>query len=144
MVLVALLLLGTCVGFRGSVGRSGGRRGLSGGLLAARRPEKSLERSRDWSRGPRRAPTRFVALRRPALAVWRGVETRGRQRGAFFELLKQVSQTRRLDDQPCRGFAHSQLGCRSKRCVGCLERWCPPWLRFTAVSNLCERCLGLH
>ena len=112
MVFGGGVLLGTCVGFKG--------------LLGARRAEKSLERSRDWSRGPRRAPTRFVALRRPALAVWRGVETRGRQRGAFFELLKQVSQTRRLDDQPCRGFAHSQLGCRSKRCVGCLERWCPP------------------
>ena len=40
MVFGGGVLLGTCVGFKG--------------LLGARRAEKSLERSRDWSRGPRR------------------------------------------------------------------------------------------
>ena len=60
MVLGGVALLGTCVGFQGSVG------GSAGG-----------EVSRDWSRGPRRAPARSVALRRPALAVGHGGLARG-------------------------------------------------------------------
>ena len=50
MVFGGGVLLGTCVCHQGSVGGSGGRRGLSGVFLAAeqaRRAEKSHERSRD-------------------------------------------------------------------------------------------------
>ena len=58
-------------------------RSLGRPALAARRAEKSLERSRDRSQG-RGAPTRFVALRRPALAVGHGLVARGRARAALF------------------------------------------------------------
>ena len=96
MVFGGGVLLGTCVGFKG--------------LLGARRAEKSLERSRDWSRGPRRAPTRFVALRRPALATWRGGVARGGRARALFGLLKQCLQTSPFDDGARRSSASSHLG----------------------------------
>ena len=54
------VLLGTCVGFQGSVFCSAGG-----------------EVSRAVARPERRAPTRAVALRWPALAVGRGVVARG-------------------------------------------------------------------
>ena len=66
MVLVALLLLGTCGGDEGSIG------GSAGG-----------EVSRAVARLQRRAPTRAVALRRPALGTWRGVVGRGRPPRCF-------------------------------------------------------------
>jgi len=75
MVFGGGVLLGTCVGVQGSVFCSAGG-----------------EVSRDWSRAPRRAPTRSVPLRRPALAVWRGGVARGRPPRRFFELLKSCLQ----------------------------------------------------
>ena len=75
MILVALALLGTCVGFQGSVG------GSAGG-----------EVSRAAFSRPRRAPTRAVALRRSALAVGHGLVARGRPPRRFFELLKSCLQ----------------------------------------------------
>ena len=60
MVFGGVALPGTCVGFQGSVFCSA-----------------AGEVSRDWSRGPRRAPARSVALRRPALAVGHGGLARG-------------------------------------------------------------------
>ena len=68
-------LLGTCVGFQGSVFCSAGG-----------------EVSRAVARLQRRAPTRAVALRRSALGNWRGVVGRGRARRRFFELLKSCLQ----------------------------------------------------
>ena len=75
MVFGGGVLLGTCVGFRGSVG------GSAGG-----------EVSRAVSCDRRRAPTRSVALRRPALGVGHGFVARGRARRCFFELLKSCLQ----------------------------------------------------
>ena len=75
MVFGGGVLLGTCVGFRGSVG------GSAGG-----------EVSRAVARLQRRAPTRAVALRWPALAVGHGFVTRGRAPRCFFELLKSCLQ----------------------------------------------------
>ena len=86
-------LLGTCVGFRGSVFCSAGG-----------------DVSRDRSRGPRRAPTRSVALRRSALAVGHGFVARGWPRGAFFWTAEAVSPkagARRLDDGAPRACASS-------------------------------------
>ena len=75
MVLVALLLLGTCVGFRGSVFCSAGG-----------------EVSRDWSRGPRRFAKRSGLCggqRSPwGAAVWPA----GGRAAPFFGLLKQCLQ----------------------------------------------------
>ena len=67
MVFGGDVLPGTCVGFRGSVFCSAGG-----------------EVSRAAFSRPRRAPTRSVALRRPALAVGHGFLGRGWPRGAFF------------------------------------------------------------
>ena len=66
MVLVAFRSWGPVWGFKG--------------LLAARAGGAVSQAA--FSR-PRRAPTRSVALRRPALAVGHGFEGRGRRRGAF-------------------------------------------------------------
>ena len=60
------VLLGTCVGFQGSVFCSAGG-----------------DVSRVVARLQRRAPTRAVALRWPALGTWRGVVGRGRARRPF-------------------------------------------------------------
>ena len=75
MVFGGDVLPGTCVGFQGSVFCSAGG-----------------EVSRAVARPERRAPTRSVALRRPALAVGHGFLGRGWPRGAFFELLKSCLQ----------------------------------------------------
>ena len=66
MVFGGGVLLGTCVGFRGSVG------GSAGG-----------EVSRAVARPERRFTKRAVALRRPALGTWRGVVGHGRARRPF-------------------------------------------------------------
>ena len=82
---------------------------------------------------------RSASLRRPALAVGRGFVARGRRRGAFLRLLQSKADARRLTRASRRGFAHSRLGCRSKRCVCCLQRWCPPrgdlWLSLICASD---------
>ena len=70
MVFGGVALLGTCVGFKG--------------LLAALGGSAGGEVSRAVARPERRAPTRSVALRRPALAVGHGFLGRGWPRGAFF------------------------------------------------------------
>ena len=56
MVFGGDVLLGTCVGFQGSVGGSGGRRGPSGGLLAALGGSAGGEVSRAVARPEPRAP----------------------------------------------------------------------------------------
>ena len=75
MVFGGDVLPGTCVGFQGSVFCSAGG-----------------EVSRAVARPERRAPTRSVALRRPALAVGHGLVARGRSPRRFFELLKSCLQ----------------------------------------------------
>ena len=84
MVFGGDVLLGTCVGFQGSVGGSGGRRGLSGVFLAARAGEE-VSRAVARLEPPAAARSeRLASLRRPALAVGHGLVGRGRPRGAFF------------------------------------------------------------
>ena len=102
-------LLGTCVGFKGRLAaRAGG------------------DVSRAVAQPERRAPTRAVALRRPALAVGHGFLGHGWPRGAFLDCFSSKADARRLTRASRRGFVHSQLGCSSKRCVCCLKRRCPP------------------
>ena len=75
MVVGGFSLLGTCVGFQGSVFCSAGG-----------------EVSRVMCCGPRRAPTCFMRLRWPAVAVGHGFVARGRPPRRFFELLKSCLQ----------------------------------------------------
>ena len=82
MVLVALLLLGTCGGDRGLLAARRAARSL-GVFLAALGGSAGGEVSRAVPRLQRRVPTRSVALRRPALAVGRGVVPAGGRRGVF-------------------------------------------------------------
>ena len=102
MVFGGDVLLGTCVGFQGSVGGSGV-------FLAARRAEKSLERSRGQSGALRRVLWLCGGRRSPwGAASWPA----GRARGSF-EWLQQLSPkagARRLDDGASRGSASSPCG----------------------------------
>ena len=118
MVSGGVALLGTCVGFKG--------------LFFVRRAEKSLETGAAGRGAFRRVLWLCGGQRSPwGTALWAA----GARRGAFLRLLQSKADARRLTRASRRGFAHSRLGCRSKRCVCCLKRRCPP--RCDSWSYIC-------